>query len=119
MNSQIEAVKSNDLIRIHLGTRIENVDGFIGNFKTELYGESAAENIAHGVVILATGAREHQTGQYLCGEHPAVVTQLGLDQLFNKTIRACERHAMSCLSSVWARANRTDLTARKCAALIR
>jgi heterodisulfide reductase subunit A len=84
LNRQIETVKSNDLIHIHLETRIENVDGFIGNFKTELYRDSTAETIEHGVVILATGAREHQTDQYLCGEHPAVVTQLELDQLFKK-----------------------------------
>ncbi|MGD8739637.1 MAG: NAD(P)-binding protein, partial [Desulfobacterales bacterium] len=84
LNRQIEVVKSDDLIRIHLETRIEHVDGFIGNFKTELYRDSAAETIEHGVVILATGAREHQTDQYLCGEHPAVVTQLELDQLFKQ-----------------------------------
>jgi heterodisulfide reductase subunit A len=84
LNRQIETVKSNDHIHIHLETRIENVEGFVGNFKTELYRDSAAETIEHGVVILATGASEHQTDQYLCGEHPAVVTQLELDRLFKQ-----------------------------------
>jgi heterodisulfide reductase subunit A len=84
LNRQIEAVKSNEHIHIHLETRIANVDGFIGNFRTELNHHSAAETIEHGVVILATGAREHQTDQYLYGKHPAVVTQLEMDQLFKQ-----------------------------------
>jgi heterodisulfide reductase subunit A len=82
LNRQIGAVKSNDHIHVHLETRIANVAGFIGNFKTELYRDSATETIEHGVVILATGAAEHQTDQYLCGQHPAVFTQLEMDQLF-------------------------------------
>jgi heterodisulfide reductase subunit A len=80
----IEAVKSDDRIRIHLNTTIANVSGFIGNFKTELARHSASETIEHGVAILATGAKEHQTDQYLYGQHPAVVTQLELDRLFKQ-----------------------------------
>jgi heterodisulfide reductase subunit A len=64
--------------------RITNVAGFIGNFKTELLKHSGPETIEHGVAILATGAREHQTDQYLYGKHPAVLTHLELDQLFAK-----------------------------------
>jgi heterodisulfide reductase subunit A len=80
----IEAVKSDDRIRIHLDTTIANVSGFIGNFKTDLARHSASETIEHGVAILATGAKEHQTDQYLYGQHPAVVTQLELDRLFKQ-----------------------------------
>jgi heterodisulfide reductase subunit A len=84
LERQIAEVKSNDRILIHLETRIENVDGFIGNFKTELGHDSTAEIIEHGVAIMATGAKEHQTDQYLYGQHSAVVTQLEMDQLFKQ-----------------------------------
>ena len=84
LNRQIDTVKSNDHIRIHLETRIANVDGFIGNFKTELCHDSATETIEHGVTILATGAREYQSDQYLHGKHPAVVAQLEMDRLFKE-----------------------------------
>ena len=84
LENRIAEVKSNDLIRIHLESRIANVDGFIGNFKTELLHHSSSETIEHGVAILATGAKEHQTDQYLYGEHAAVVTQLEMDQLFKQ-----------------------------------
>jgi heterodisulfide reductase subunit A len=79
-----EEIRSDDRITIHMETRISNVAGFIGNFKTELLKHSGSETIEHGVVILATGAKEHQTDQYLYGQHPAVVTQLELDQLFKQ-----------------------------------
>ncbi|MGD8469154.1 MAG: FAD-dependent oxidoreductase, partial [Desulfobacterales bacterium] len=80
----IEKIRAEDRITIHLETRIADVAGFIGNFKTELLQHSSSESIEHGVAILATGAKEHQTDQYLYGQHPAVVTQLELDQLFNQ-----------------------------------
>jgi heterodisulfide reductase subunit A2 len=84
MSRLIEEIRSEDLIRIHLATRIADVDGFIGNFKTELLQHSLSETVEHGVAILATGAKEHQTAQYLYGQHSAVVTQLELDQLFKQ-----------------------------------
>jgi heterodisulfide reductase subunit A len=84
LNRRIEEVKSNERIHVHLESRIANVDGFIGNFKTELLHHSSSETIEHGVAILATGAKEHQTDQYLYGEHAAVVTQLEMDRLFKQ-----------------------------------
>jgi len=84
LERRIAEVKSNERIHIHLEATIANVDGFIGNFKTELCHDSTAEIIEHGVAVLATGAREHQTDEYLYGQHAAVVTQLEMDQLFKQ-----------------------------------
>lgn len=84
LERRIAEVKSNDQIRIHLQTRVADVDGFIGNFKTKLSNHSQTETIEHGVAILATGAKEGQTDQYLFGKHDAVVTQLDMDRLFKQ-----------------------------------
>jgi heterodisulfide reductase subunit A len=61
---------------------VEKVEGFVGNFRTEIATAKGNENIDHGVAILATGAKEYQPREYLYGQHAAVVTHLELDDLF-------------------------------------
>jgi heterodisulfide reductase subunit A len=79
----IEAqVESNARITVYCEAAVEKVEGFVGNFRTEI--ASAKGNVAvdHGVAILATGAREHQPREYLYGQHAAVLTHLEFDDLF-------------------------------------
>jgi heterodisulfide reductase subunit A len=80
----IKTVASDHRISVHLKSSIANVEGFVGNFKSELLEESSRKTVEHGVVILSTGAREHKPQVYLYGEHEAVVTQLELDELFRQ-----------------------------------
>ena len=74
-----EEVMAEPKISVHLNTTIADVQGFVGNFKTRLLTGDRSHTIDHGVALLATGAREYQPKEYLYGEHPAVVTQLQLD----------------------------------------
>jgi heterodisulfide reductase subunit A len=79
-----EEVNGEKNITVHLNTIITSAEGFIGNFKTELEANSAKTTIEHGVVILATGAKDYRPKEYLYGEHEAVVTHLEMDALFKK-----------------------------------
>jgi heterodisulfide reductase subunit A len=56
----IDKVKSNKFIHIYSDAEIENIDGYIGNFKTSIIHGKNKERIEfdHGVVIVATGAKE-------------------------------------------------------------
>ncbi len=78
----VRAVESEKLITVHLDSIVTNVDGFVGNFKTDLSHGSSREVIEHGVAILAVGAKEYEPKEYLYGEHDAVMTHLELDYLF-------------------------------------
>jgi heterodisulfide reductase subunit A len=79
----IEAqVESNARITVYREATVEKVEGFVGNFRTEIATAKGNENIDHGVAILATGAKEYQPREYLYGQHAAVVTHLELDDLF-------------------------------------
>jgi heterodisulfide reductase subunit A len=75
-------VTSEKRITVHLRSVITQVDGFVGNFRTELSDGSSSEFIDHGATILATGAGEYKPKEYLYGDHGAVMTHLELDQLF-------------------------------------
>jgi len=66
-----ERVVRHPLVRFYPENEPVAVDGHIGCFSTRLRG---GQVVRHGVVVLATGARESRPDAYLCGEHPAVVT---------------------------------------------
>ncbi|MCG6972520.1 MAG: FAD-dependent oxidoreductase [Desulfobacterales bacterium] len=81
----IQTVNSEDRITLHTETTIGNVEGFVGNFKTELRNKEATQTIEHGVAVIATGAKEYKPVEYLYGKHDAVMTHLELDELFKKS----------------------------------
>jgi heterodisulfide reductase subunit A len=76
----VDKVMSHGNIHVHLGTMIEDVDGYIGNFETTLMSEAGEEVVKHGVVILATGGVEYQPTEYLYGDDEMVMTQLELEE---------------------------------------
>ena len=77
LDDLIEKVKNHDKITVYLESSVEEVSGFIGNFKSKL---STDQEIDHGVVILATGAKAYQPeGQYLYKENPNVLLSLDMD----------------------------------------
>ena len=80
----IRQVEAESGITVHLGTSINEVDGFVGNFETILSNGNLQETVNHGVTIMATGAKEYKPQEYLYGEHTAVVTHLEMDELFRK-----------------------------------
>ena len=78
----IEALEADDRIRVHLGTALERVEGFVGSFKSTLTSVDGEETVEHGVAVLATGAAEFKPPEYLYGEDPRVLTHLELDRKF-------------------------------------
>ena len=76
----LRKVAASDLITVYTGARIREIDGFIGNFQTMVATDEAMELLEHGVVIIATGAKELETDEYLLGSHAAVVTQRELER---------------------------------------
>lgn len=73
LKNLIAQVQCNDRITVHLGKTVESVTGYVGNFKTQLTGD--ATPIEHGVVIVATGAKERAPHEYLYGHDRRVMTQ--------------------------------------------
>ncbi len=77
----IHSVESDSNIDIHMNTRLSNVDGFVGNFKSTLSSNGKEEVIEHGIAIVATGANEFKPDDYLYGEDARVLTHLELDRM--------------------------------------
>ncbi|MBU4370572.1 MAG: FAD-dependent oxidoreductase, partial [Proteobacteria bacterium] len=77
----LDRVAKNPLIRVFTGAEIVKLEGFIGNYKTTVKAKGSEETVEHGVVIVATGAYELETDEYLCGASDRVVTQRELEEL--------------------------------------
>ena len=86
LKSLVERVTSNKMIEVHLDAQIENVSGYVGNFKT-IINLSSQHNLRreldHGIIIVATGAEEYQPKEFLYRKNPCVLTQSELENLIS------------------------------------
>jgi heterodisulfide reductase subunit A len=69
-------------ITLFKDTEIEHIEGFVGNYKTKLRerGSGSEHEVEHGIVIIATGGKEHKPDEFLYGKHDRVMTQHELEE---------------------------------------
>ena len=80
LDKLVNDVKSDENIEIFLNAKIDNVDGFIGNFKTTLQTNGDSQVLEHGVTLIASGAEEFKPDDYLYGQDQRVLTGLELQK---------------------------------------
>jgi len=73
-------------IEVLTDTQVTGFGGYKGNFKTRvLIGPEREEHIIeHGVIVVATGAKEYRPKEYLYGEDQRVLTQVELADLLHR-----------------------------------
>ncbi len=74
----IAEVNANNKIKVLSDAKIVNFEGFKGNFATEVATGSEKQVIKHGVIVVATGAKEYSPKEYLYGEDKRIITQIDL-----------------------------------------
>ncbi|MBM4034229.1 MAG: CoB--CoM heterodisulfide reductase iron-sulfur subunit A family protein [Planctomycetes bacterium] len=82
LRSAIARVQACDKITVHLRTRVRELAGYVGNYKTIIAstnGDPGETLIEHGAVVVATGAAERETDEYLRGRSERVITQKELE----------------------------------------
>lgn len=80
LNSLIDKVKHHPKIHIYTNSQIVKIDGSVGNFSTEFKSNDNVHTVNHGVVIVATGAKDYNPTEYLYGQDKKVVTQTELEE---------------------------------------
>jgi heterodisulfide reductase subunit A len=76
----IEEVTSSENIEVFLNANVDSVEGFIGNFKTTIQANGDRRVLEHGVTLIASGAEEFKTDDYLYGQDQRVLTGLELQK---------------------------------------
>ena len=80
----IQEVADHELIHVFTGSTIQQIDGFVGNFRTVLSSGSeqngSTVEIEHGTIIIATGAKPYKPEEYLYDRHKNVLLQQTLEE---------------------------------------
>lgn len=80
LSQLIDKVNSHAKITVLTGAEIKDTGGYPGNYRTVINVNGKERELIHGAAILATGAREATTREYLYGQHPRVITQTEFEQ---------------------------------------
>ena len=89
LKSIVKEVEENTKIKVYKKANIKQVEGYVGNFKTTIVqpacvptrtGSVEEIELKHGVIVIATGAKELKTKEYLYGEDERIITQLELEE---------------------------------------
>ncbi len=102
LHSLISRVKEHDKVELFTATKIMNIDGFIGNFKTTVIpgGKGDERELSHGIVVIATGGKEYIPTEYLYGKNERVFTRKQLEeQLSAGTFKAENVVMIQCVGS--------------------
>ncbi len=79
LEEMLDHLQTSDRIWVHLETQVEKIDGHVGNFHARLISKgSSAFSEGYGVVVVATGAKEAQSEEYLSGRDERVISQTEL-----------------------------------------
>ena len=91
-----DKVSADKNITVHLNTEVQDVGGFVGNFKIQ----TSQGEIETGSVVVAVGAEEYKPTEYLYGQNSNVVTQLELEEKMESGNIPAKRIAMiQCVGS--------------------
>lgn len=80
----VNEIENSDNITVHCNTLLENVEGFVGNFKSNLRTEKKIFELEHGVAVLATGAKAFVPEEYEYGKDDRIITSLDMDKMFKE-----------------------------------
>ncbi|MDD5288177.1 MAG: FAD-dependent oxidoreductase [Dehalococcoidales bacterium] len=76
VKNTIEKVKADPKIKLNLNSELVGVSGYAGNYKSQIKSaDGKVAEIAHGAIIIATGAKNYQPTEYLYGKDKRVITQ--------------------------------------------
>ncbi len=98
LSEAIRQVEDDEAIDVFLQTEVDEVAGFVGNFRTRLRGAAETE-VEDGAIIVATGAEEHQPGAFLFGQVERVITQRDLEARLNNGFSARHVVMIQCVGS--------------------
>jgi heterodisulfide reductase subunit A len=76
----VDDVTGHPKIRLHMRGKLTEVGGFYGNFESRISGDSGDVTVTHGIIIVATGAKERKPAEYLYGENDRILTQNELEK---------------------------------------
>ena len=121
LKALIEKVEAQSNIKVYLNSEVAEIEGFVGNFKSKIRtgDDQALTEVEHGAVVVATGAKELETDEYLLGQNPNVVTLREMEAALagnggNLAEKLDEAHSIVLIQCVGSRCNDRPYCSRIC-----
>lgn len=114
----INKVENHPHLTVYKNANIIAIDGYIGNFKTTIeHGPNKDKaEFDHGVVIVATGAKEYQPKEYLFGENDKVILQSEFEKNLNTTDDIKNKKSVVMIQCVGSRNEEHPYCSKMCCA---
>jgi len=109
----IEQVQQNPNIEVITKARVTDFAGYKGNFTTEVAVGEEKQKLEHGIIIVATGAKEYIPIEYSYNEDPRVVTQVQLGDILEDK-GAAELDSVVMIQCVGSRNKENENCSRIC-----
>ncbi|MEO0142355.1 MAG: CoB--CoM heterodisulfide reductase iron-sulfur subunit A family protein [candidate division WOR-3 bacterium] len=113
----IKCVESHPGVVVYKDCEIETINGYIGNFKTTIVDKNKKKfEIDHGVIIVATGAREYEPTEYFYRQDPRIITQKELEQRLsaNQTFGVSDYKTIVMIQCIGSRDQERNYCSRIC-----
>ncbi len=101
----IRRVQESHLIHTFLGANIQEISGYVGNFRTTITQSSGKTDVDHGIVIVATGGEECRPSEYQYGVDPRIITQ---SELEDRLSTSGDVHNLNCVVMIQCVGSRDD-----------
>lgn len=90
LKQTIDQVNSNKKIHVMLSSKLKDITGFVGNFKSVIKLQDGEKEVEHGTVIVATGGKSYEPkeNEYGFGKASQVITQVGLEEKLTKDAKS-------------------------------
>ena len=102
VKAKAELIAQNENIKVYTNTEIEDIQGYIGNYKVRVKTNGKSEEFDASTIIAATGMKEIEpVGQYGYGDDSRVITQLQLEGLLKSNGLEAKRDVViiNCVNS--------------------
>ncbi len=118
LSDLIDKVKKHANIHVFTEAEIELIDGYIGNFKSVvIHGpKKVRAEFEHGVVVVATGAKEYEPNEFLYRTNDNVITQSEFEKLINTTDDVKDKKSIVMIQCVGSRNEEHPYCSKMCCA---
>ena len=113
----IKQVEKHPNINLYLGTEIAGIAGHIGKFKMALVKDGNNFEVSGGAIIVATGARQAQTTEFMYGQSDRVLTQVELEKLLHDNAYPAKGQNVVMIQCVGSRNDEHPYCSRICCSM--
>jgi heterodisulfide reductase subunit A-like polyferredoxin len=110
----IAEIQKHPLIRTFLSSKVEKLEGFVGNFTSHVRTPDGMIDIEHGALLVATGGRQYKPTEYLYGQDKRVLTQRELENRFGAVSEFPARPTIAMIQCVGSRNEERPFCSRSC-----